>query len=134
MPNLSRHVLLRLPGGLRAARGRHRGLLRAAAMAAAPAALILVAGVGAASAGPAGGAAGTSPFPGHAAAQARTTGAAGAARNGPHRDWLRAQGPGINWALSGQASADSSQSGNPASNAIDTVMEACWPAAVELAS
>ncbi len=119
MPNLSRHVLLRLPGGLRAARGRHRGLLRAAAMAAAPAALILVAGVGAASAGPAGGAAGASPFPGHAAAQARTTGAAtGATRNGPHRNWW-VQGPGINWALSGQASADSAQSGDPASNAID---------------
>jgi arabinogalactan endo-1,4-beta-galactosidase len=116
MPNLSRHVLLRLPGGLRAARGRHRGLLRAAAMAAAPAALILVAGVGAASAGPAGGAAGTSPFPGHAAAQARTT---GAARSGPQRDWSRAQGPSINWALSGQASADSSQSGDPATNAAD---------------
>jgi len=88
-------------------------------MAAAPAALILVAGVGAASAGPAGGAAGASPFPGHAAAQARTTGAAtGATRNGPHRNWW-VQGPGINWALSGQASADSAQSGDPASNAID---------------
>src|SRR6185437_1486031 len=121
MPNLSRHVLLRLPGRLQAVRrGRRRGLIRAAAMAAAPAALILVAGVGAAAAGPAGGAAGTSPFPGHAAAQARTTGAAaGAARKGPHRDWPWAQGPSINWALSGQASADSSQSGDPASNAID---------------
>src|SRR5438309_1193751 len=78
MPNLSRHVLLRLPGGLRAARGRHRGLLRAGA-----------------------------------------TGAAGATRNGPRRTWPRAQGPSINWALSGQASADSSQSGDPAPNAID---------------
>ena len=29
------------------------------------------------------------------------------------------QGPSINWALSGQASADSAQSGDPASNAID---------------
>src|SRR4029077_18273679 len=123
MPNLSREVLLRLSPGLRAARhGRRRGLMRAAAMAAAPAALILVAGAGSAATGSPGGAAGTSPFPGHraAAAQARTTGsAAGAARKGPHRDWPWAQGPSINWALSGQASADSSQSGDPASNAID---------------
>src|SRR5690348_9854078 len=124
MPNLSRHVFLRLSAGILAApRGRRRGLMRAAAMAAVPAALILVAGAGAAVAGPAGGAGGNSPFPGRAAAAARTTGAAqaatGSARNGPHRDWPWAQGPSIDWALSGQASADSSQSGDPASNAID---------------
>ena len=126
MPNLYRRVLLRPSPSLRAAqRGRRRGLIRAAAMAAAPAALILVAGAGSAVAGPAGGAAGTSPFPGHprAAAPARTTGAARAAtasaRNGAHRNWPWAQGPSINWALSGQASADSAQSGDPASNAID---------------
>ena len=60
------------------------------------------------------------PFPGHAAAQARTTGAAtGTARSGLHRNWPWDQGPSINWALSGQASADSAQSGDPASNAID---------------
>lgn len=117
MPNLSRHVLLRLPGRLRAARhAHHRGLIRAAA----PAALILVAGAGSAIAGPSAGPAGTSPFPGHAAAQARTNGAAAAsARNGTHRNSPGAQGPSVNWALSGQASADSSQSGDPASNAID---------------
>src|SRR6266853_1083693 len=79
MPNLSRHVLLRLSPGFPAAhRGRRRGLMRAAAGA-----------------------------------------ATGAARMGPHRNWPWAQGPSVNWALSGQASADSSQSGDPASNAID---------------
>src|SRR5579863_1233693 len=126
MPNLSRHVLFRRPPGLPAARrGRRLGLVRAAAMAAAPAALILVAGAGAAAAGPAGGAAGTSPFPGRAgtAAPARATGVTRTARDaagrGPHRNWPWAQGPSINWALSGQASADSSQTGDPASNAID---------------
>ena len=120
MPNLSRRVLLRLPAGPpKTPRGRHRGLVRAAALAAAPAALILIAGAGAAVAGPAGGAAGTSPFPAHAAAASPAGAAAGSARTGPHRNWPWAQGPGINWALSGQASADSSQSGDPASNAID---------------
>ena len=65
MPNLSRHVLLRLLPGLPAAhRGRRRGLIRAAAMAAAPAALILVAGAGRSNRRARGGAAGTSPFPG----------------------------------------------------------------------
>jgi hypothetical protein len=126
MPNLSRHVLFRLFSGLPTARGgRRRGLVRAAAMAAAPAALILAAGAGSAAAGPAGGAAGTSPFPGHGGttASARAAGVtrsgAGSARRGPHGDSLWAQGPSINWALSGQASADTSQSGDPASNAID---------------
>jgi arabinogalactan endo-1,4-beta-galactosidase len=126
MPNLSRRVLFRLFSGLPTARGgRRRGLVRAAAMAAAPAALILAAGAGSAAAGPAGGAAGTSPFPGHggttafARAAGVTRSAAGSARRGPHRDWPLAQGPSINWALSGQASADTSQSGDPASNAID---------------
>jgi arabinogalactan endo-1,4-beta-galactosidase len=126
MPNLSRHVLLRLSPGFPAAhRGRRRGLIRAAAIAAAPAALILVAGAGAAVAGAAGGTVGTSPFPAHAAAAASARAASpagaatGAARMGPHRNWPWVQGPSINWALSGQASADSSQSGDPASNATD---------------
>ena len=122
MPNLSRRVLLRLPAGHQKTL-RHR-LVRGAAIAAVPAALILVAGAGAAVAGPAGSAVGTSPFPGHAAAAgpARApslAGTAAATRTGSHSDWPSAQGPGINWALSGQASADSSQSGNPASNAAD---------------
>ncbi len=121
MPNLSRRMLLRLPAGRPDT--RHR-LVRAAAIAAAPAALILVAGAAAAIAGPAGSAAGTSPFPGHAAAAAPAraaslAGTAAATRTGPHRDWPSAQGPAINWALSGQATVDSSQSGDPASNAID---------------
>jgi arabinogalactan endo-1,4-beta-galactosidase len=122
MPNLSRHVLLRLSTRLsKPPRGRRRGLVRAAAMAAAPAALILVAGAGAAAAGPAGGTVGTSPFPGHTgnARAASLAGAAGSARGGPRHDWPWEPGPSINWALSGQASADSSQSGDPASNAID---------------
>jgi len=122
MPNLSRRVLLRLPAGHQKTL-RHR-LVRGAAIAAVPAALILVAGAGAAVAGPAGSAVGTSPFPGHAAAAgparaASLAGTAAATRTGSHSDWPSAQGPGINWALSGQASADSSQSGNPASNAAD---------------
>jgi arabinogalactan endo-1,4-beta-galactosidase len=80
-------------------------------MAAAPVALIVVAGSGAAIAGPAGGLAGTAPFPARAAAAHALAGPASS--NGSQ------QGPGIDWALSGQASADSSQSGDPASNAID---------------
>ena len=112
MPNLIRHVHLRLPPSLSMTRGgRRRKLMRAAAMAAAPVALIVVAGSGAAIAGPAGGLAGTAPFPAHGA-PARAL-AAPASSNGSH------QGLGIDWALSGQASADSSQSGDPASNAID---------------
>jgi arabinogalactan endo-1,4-beta-galactosidase len=115
MPNLSRHVPLRCSSSLR--KPHRRGLVRAAALAAAPAALILVAGAGAAVAGPAGAASGASPFPGHAAAPAGA--ATGAIRQGPRHDWPWAQGPGIDWALSGQASADSSQSGDSAANAID---------------
>src|SRR5215472_8445038 len=112
MPNLTRHVFLRLPPSLSMTRGgRRRKLMRAAAMAAAPVALIVVAGSGAAIAGPAGGLAGTAPFSAHAAA-ARAL----AAPTGSNRSQ---QGLGIDWALSGQASADSSQSGDPASNAID---------------
>ncbi len=112
MPNLTRHVFLRLPPSLSMTRGgRRRKLMRAAAMAAAPVALIVVAGSGAAIAGPAGGLAGTAPFPAQAAVAPAVAGAASS--NGSQ------QGPGIDWALSGQASADSSQSGDPASNAID---------------
>ena len=45
MPNLTRHVFLRLPPSLSMTRGgRRRKLMRAAAMAAAPVALIVVAG------------------------------------------------------------------------------------------
>src|SRR5260370_40883544 len=101
MPNLSRHVLLRLSTRLsKPPRGRRRGLVRAAAMAAAPAALILVAGAGAAAAGPAGGAGGTSPFPGHTgtARAASPAGAAGTARGGPRHDWPWEPGPSHNGA------------------------------------
>ena len=99
-------------------------LVRTVAIAAVPATLILVAGAGAAVAGPAGGAAGTSPFPSHGAARGTPhggsiAGAAVAARSGPRRDWPWAPGPSIDWALSGQASADSSQAGDPAPNAVD---------------
>ena len=56
-----------------------------------------------------------------------TTGAAVAAADRAARQnaarsrdgWPPQPGPSINWALSGQASADSAQSGDPASNAID---------------
>jgi len=74
-------------------------------------ALIVVAGSGAAIAGPAGGLAGTAPFRAHAVA---THALATSARSNGSQ-----QGPGIDWALSGQASADSAQPGDPASNAID---------------
>jgi arabinogalactan endo-1,4-beta-galactosidase len=83
-------------------------------MAAAPVALIVVAGSGAAIAGPAGGLAGTAPFPVHAAAAPAPAALASTGQGDGGQ-----QGPGINWALSGQASADSSQSPDPASNAID---------------
>ena len=119
---------------------RKPGLLaRVAAIAAVPAALILVAGAGAALAGPGGGTAGPSPFPGHrtgpafagSAPRARgaavTTGAAVAAADRAARQnaarsrdgWPPQPAPSINWALSGQASADTAQTGDPASNAID---------------
>jgi arabinogalactan endo-1,4-beta-galactosidase len=114
--------------------------MRAAAIAAVPAALVLVAGAGAAVAGLGGGTARPSPFPGHrigpafggsSAPRARgaavTTGAAVAAADRAARQnaarsrdgWPPQPALGINWALSGQASADSSQTGDPASNAID---------------
>jgi len=112
MPNLTRYVFFRLPPSLSMTRGgRHRKLMRAAAMVAAPVALIVVAGSGAAIAGPAGGLAGTAPFRAHAVA---THALATSARSNGSQ-----QGPGIDWALSGQASADSAQPGDPASNAID---------------
>src|SRR5215470_4830126 len=112
MPNLTRHVFLRLPPILSMTRGgRRRKLMRAAAMVAAPVALIVVAGSGAAIAGPAGGLAGTAPFSARAAAAHAL--AAPPSSNGSQ------QGPGIDWALSGQASADTSQSPDPAANAID---------------
>jgi arabinogalactan endo-1,4-beta-galactosidase len=77
--------------------------------------LILVAGAGAAVAGPAGGAAGTAPFPAHATAITAAQHATGRSRDG----WPPRPGLSVNWALSGQASADTAQSGDPASNAID---------------
>ena len=115
MRNLTRYVPFRLSPSLSMTRGgRRRGLVRAAAMAAAPVALIVVAGSGAAIAGPAGGLAGTAPFPVHAAAAPAPAALASTGQGDGGQ-----QGPGINWALSGQASADSSQSPDPASNAID---------------
>ena len=106
MPNLSRHVPSWLSSGPLLPRGH--ALTRAAALAAVPAALILVAGAGAAVAGPAGGSPATSPF------GARLAGPAGGSPGTPPPG-----GPSIDWALAGQASADSAQSGDPASGAID---------------
>jgi arabinogalactan endo-1,4-beta-galactosidase len=144
MENLPRSLAQRLAAGpLRARRAvkRRPGLLmRAAAIAAAPVALVLIAGAGPASAGPAGGT-GASPFPGHATgpalgahrasraggasakAGAAAVAAAGrAARQNAARardGWPERPAPSVNWALSGQASADTAQTGDPASNAID---------------
>ena len=68
MLNRPRYSAQRLLAGLVKARRATRkpgSLMRAAAIAAVPAALILVAGAGAAVAGLGGGTAGPSPFPGH---------------------------------------------------------------------
>src|SRR5689334_11366361 len=101
MPNLSRSPFSWLASGFSALRrARRQGLARAAALAAAPVALVVIAGAGPAAAGPAGGG-GTSPFPVRAAGTVTRTAA--------HGEWPPGQGPGINWALSGQASADTSQ-------------------------
>ena len=136
-PRYAAQLLARLTRARRAM--RKPGLLtRGTAIAAVPAALILVAGVAAAGSGA--GTAGPSPFPGHrigpafggggaprARGAAVSTGAAVAAADRAARQnaarsrdgWPPQPGPSINWALSGQASADSAQSGDPASNAID---------------
>jgi arabinogalactan endo-1,4-beta-galactosidase len=144
MLKLPRHVAQRLLAGRasarRAARRRPGSLGRAAAVLAVPAALVLVAGAGAAVAGSAGGTAAPSPFPGHhvgpsfghgSVARTRghavSTAAAVAAANRmtrqnaarPRDGWPPPSTPSINWALSGQATADSSETGDPASNAID---------------
>jgi arabinogalactan endo-1,4-beta-galactosidase len=144
MLELPRHVAQRLLAGqskVRLATQRRPGLLtRAAAILAVPAALVLVAGAGAAVAGPAGGTPGTSPFPARHAGPAfaskgasragsapvTTAAAVSAAKRAAQQNasrardgWPPEQSPSINWALSGQASADSSQTGDPASAAID---------------
>src|SRR5262245_2855372 len=116
MRNLAHRVFFRLPPSLSMTRGgRRRGLMRAAAIAAAPVALIVIAGSGSAIAGPAGGLAGTAPFPVRAAAVHAPAAAAGTSQAGDRGQ----QGLGVDWALSGQASADTSQSPDPAANAID---------------
>ena len=138
MQLLPRTLAQRLVGGpsrTRRATSRRPGTLaRAAAIAAVPAALVLVAGAGPAAAGPA--SAGPSPFPGHAmgpvlagggTSRARTQTAATAAADRAARQngarskdgWPPRPPLSVNWALSGQASADTSQTGDPASNAID---------------
>jgi arabinogalactan endo-1,4-beta-galactosidase len=144
MLKLPRHVAQRLLAGRararRAARRRPGLFGRAAAVLAVPAALVLVAGAGAAVAGSAGGTAAPSPFPGHhvgpsfghsSASRTRghavSTAAAVAAANRMTRQnaarsrdgWPPASTPSVNWALSGQATADSSETGDPAANAID---------------
>jgi arabinogalactan endo-1,4-beta-galactosidase len=81
--------------------------VKLAVIAAVPASLLLVTGAGTAgtaAAGPAG------------AGLLTTPGAPGGHRAA---DFPAGQGLSVNWALSGQASADSAQSGDPASNAID---------------